>query len=166
MRTPTPIPERDRSTLFLLLKGAKNKSEYQRVLCVWMRAAFGMAPDDVARAIGWSLGYVRQVQANYLKRGELALRIGGKGGRRRENMSPKEEQELLAPFFGKAERGEMLLVMEIKQAYEAKLGRVVPKSTVYRMLERHGWRKISPRPYHPKENAAAQEVFKNTSRKS
>jgi hypothetical protein len=35
-------------------------------------------------------------------------------------------------------------------------------STVYRMLDRHGWRKLVPRPRHPKADVAAQAAFKKT----
>ena len=48
----------------------------------------------------------------------------------------------------------------IKKAYEQELGKSVPKSTVYRMLARHNWRKIVPRPRHPKADIEAQEAFK------
>jgi hypothetical protein len=35
-------------------------------------------------------------------------------------------------------------------------------STVYNFLARHGWRKLMPRPFHPKRNIAAQDSFKKT----
>jgi hypothetical protein len=38
----------------------------------------------------------------------------------------------------------------------------VPKSTVYRMLARHGWRKLAPRPRHRKADAVRQQAFKKT----
>ena len=50
----------------------------------------------------------------------------------------------------------------VKAAYEEVLGRKVPKSKVYRMLARHGWRKVMPRPRHPKTDAAIQAEFKKT----
>jgi transposase len=166
MRTPTPIPEEARAVLLPLLKQAKEKREYQRVQCVWLRAAMKMTPADIARALGWSLGYVKQVQARYLKEGERSLKVEPKGGRHRENLSVREEDTLLAPFFAKAERGELLVATEVKRAYEARVGHKVPKSTVYRLLDRHGWRKIAPRPFHPKADPLAQEAFKKTSRLS
>jgi transposase len=166
MRTPTPIPEEAKAALLPLLKQAKGKREYQRVLCIWLRAAMGMPPADIAQALGWSLGYVKQLQAKYLREGEGALKLERKGGRYRENLSVREEIALLAPFFAKAEKGELLLVTEIKRAYEARVGRKVPKSTLYRLLDRHGWRKLAPRPFHPKADQAAQEAFKKTSRSS
>ncbi|MCE5241943.1 MAG: winged helix-turn-helix domain-containing protein [Desulfobacteraceae bacterium] len=42
------------------------------------------------------------------------------------------------------------------------VGRKVAKTTIYRMLDRHGWRKIMPRPHHPKSDPKAQEGFKKT----
>jgi hypothetical protein len=32
--------------------------------------------------------------------------------------------------------------------------------TVYNLLTRHGWRKLMPRPFHPKRDIAAQNAFK------
>ena len=63
----------------------------------------------------------------------------------------------------KARAGGVLVVGEIKTAYEKKAGKQVPKSTVYRMLARHGWRKIAPRPKHPKAEIGVQEEFKKSS---
>jgi hypothetical protein len=41
----------------------------------------------------------------------------------------------------------------------------IPPSTVYRLLARHGWRKIAPDTCHPKRDVEAQETFKKTSQK-
>jgi site-specific recombinase XerD len=62
-------------------------------------------------------------------------------------------------------RGEILMVGEVKGAYEKTVEHTVPKSTIYRMLARHGWRKISPRPHHPKADVLLQEEFKKNSPK-
>src|SRR5580704_5911495 len=34
------------------------------------------------------------------------------------------------------------------------------KSTIYNLLARHGWRKLMPRPFHPRRDIAAQNAFK------
>ena len=57
-------------------------------------------------------------------------------------------------------------VSRIKTAYESKIGKKVPKSTVYRMLDRHNWREVVPRTKHPKSDKEAQENFKKTFLKS
>jgi len=88
------------------------------------------------------------------------------GGRRYGYMSIEEEREFLSSFSGESESGNILNVSEIKQAFESKVGRTVAKTTIYRMLERHGWRKIAPRPRHPKSDPEAQEQFKKNSNSS
>ena len=52
-----------------------------------------------------------------------------------------EEKKLMQPFLRKARYGGIIEVMEIRQAYEEKLGRRVSDSTVYRLLKRHGLNK-------------------------
>ena len=53
-----------------------------------------------------------------------------------------------------------------RKAMEEKLGRTVPLATAYRLLHRHGWRKIAPRPKHPNNDPVAQETFKKSGLKS
>jgi transposase len=165
MRTPRPISDESKEQIRRMLKETKSKWEFQRVQCIWMRAELGMGPEEIGKALGWNPGYVRQVQARYLREGGTALRIMGRGGRYRENISLEKEQQLLGSFFEKADQGGVLEVSAIKAAYEKIVSHKVPKSTVYRILERHGWRKISPRPRHPKADKEAQEVFKKSLKK-
>ncbi|MFN9323173.1 MAG: winged helix-turn-helix domain-containing protein [Holosporales bacterium] len=40
------------------------------------------------------------------------------------------------------------------------LGKNISLSTVYRIAKRHVWRKIAPRPQHPKRNPVAAGLFK------
>jgi 5-formyltetrahydrofolate cyclo-ligase len=42
----------------------------------------------------------------------------------------------------------------------AKIGHEVDDSTIYRLLNRHGWRKLMPRPRHPQADLQAQTQFK------
>ena len=65
-------------------------------------------------------------------------------------MSIIQEKQFLTVFIESAEAGGVIVVREIKSAYEKAIGHKVPKSTVYRMLGRHGWQKIAPRPRHLK----------------
>jgi transposase len=166
MKRPKPIGTEAKASLYRRLKASEGTRAYQRVLCVWLRAELGLDSEAISRALGWNPSYVRQIQAQYLRQGEDALQLAGRGGRYHQNLTVEEEQALLAPFLREAERGGVLVVTAIQTAYEARVGRKVPKSTVYRMLERHGWRKITPRPHHPKADPAAQAAFKKTSPRS
>lgn len=80
--------------------------------------------------------------------------------RGRAFLSEKEEEAFLKPFLDKAKQAKVLLVAPLKEAYEKKMGRKVHPSTIYNLLDRHGWRKIVPRKYHPKADKEAQETFK------
>jgi transposase len=165
MRRPAPLPSGSKESLGRLLKKVKTKTQFQRVQCLWLRVSLGLSSRDVAVAVGWNASSVRHLQAQYLKEGEEALRASKRGGRYRANMTADEESSFLSSFLEKATRGEILMVSEVKRAYEKTVGHTVPKSTIYRMLARHGWRKIAPRPHHPKANALLQEEFKKNSPK-
>jgi transposase len=75
-------------------------------------------------------------------------------------MTPEDEGRFLGSFEAEAGRARVLTAGDIKAAWEARLGHSVNKTTVYRMLERHGWRKVAPRPRHPKKDEGAGEAFK------
>jgi transposase len=162
MRKPKELPEGALERLGMNLKQAKTKAEFQSVQCLWLRASLSLSAGQVATAIGWHPNSVRKLQARYFKEGEAALKRGGKGGRYYQNLTREEERQLLHGFLAQSEKGEILEVSRVKAAYEQALGRTVPKSTVYRMLARHGWRKVVPRPRHPKSDAATQAAFKKT----
>jgi transposase len=162
MRTPKPLSNEAIERLAKDLKRTKTKGEFQAVQCLWLRVSLGLSADQVATAIGWHPSSVRKQQSRYLREGVTALQRSGRGGRRRQNLTLEEEQNLLQEFLYQGELGGILEVSRVKAAYEQAVGRKVPKSTVYRMLARHGWRKIAPRPHHPKSDAALQAEFKKT----
>jgi transposase len=77
-------------------------------------------------------------------------------------MSLEEERRFLPPFFARAGRGEIVTAEEIQRAFEAEVKHAVHISSIYRLLDRHGWRKLVPRPRHPKAKREEQEAFKKT----
>jgi len=166
MRPQRPIGEQAKASLQALLKNTKTKADFQRVQCIWLRAVFGMSSDQVSVAVGLRPATVKKLWSQYFSGGEDVLIGQGRGGRRRANLSLEEEEKVLVHFFEKAKGGQVLVVNEVKSAYEEAVGRVVPKSTVYRMLARHGWRKIAPRPRHPKADPEKLEAFKKNLRNS
>ena len=97
-----------------------------------------------------------------MREGEAVLKGTGRGGRYYQNLSLEEERQLLQEVLAQSEKGGILEASRVKAAYEQVLSRKVPKSTIYRMLARHGWRKVVPRPRHPKSDASVQAEFKKT----
>jgi transposase len=75
----------------------------------------------------------------------------------------EEEDAFLERYKQQALMGQVATIREIKENLESRLGHRVHKTTVYRMLKRHGWRKVAPRPFHVKADREEQEVFKKTS---
>jgi transposase len=116
--------------------------------------------EEIAKHCGVSKATVHQVISLYNRFGVRAVETPGKGGRRDVYLSLEEEQRFLAPFFARAETGEIATAAEIQRAFEARVGHEVDESTVYRLLHRHGWRKLMPRPTHPKASREAQEQLK------
>jgi len=92
------------------------------------------------------------VIASYNREGEGATQTPGTGGRRHAYLTLSQERTLLQAFVARAELGELATVAQIQQAFEARVGHCVHKRTIYRLLARHGWRKLVPRPRHPKAN--------------
>jgi transposase len=82
------------------------------------------------------------------------------GGRRRAAMSIEEERSFLQPWAKLAAEGGMLVVSPLRAALAQRLGHPVAASVVYRMLARHGWRKVAPDTRHPKSDPAAQAAWK------
>jgi transposase len=164
MPTRALLPADSGITAAALMQEAKTKAEFQRAQAVWLRVALGLSASDVATAVGLSVNTVRCLQSRFRLRGESVLTGVGRGGRRRENLTVDQEDDLLRPFLDQAGSGGILQVGPIKAAYEEAVGHVVPKSTVYRVLARHGWRKLVPRRRHPKAQSDLQEEFKKNSR--
>lgn len=144
------------------LKVANSHSEYQRIQCVLIRATLGSSAREIAQLLGWSTATVHVMHSRWAKEGDAVFEVRRRGGRHHQHLSPEQEQALLAPFVQRARAGGMLNVSEIAQAYQERTGKQVAPSTIYRLLDRHGWRKVVPRPRHPKADVAAQEAFKKT----
>ena len=160
MRQSIPIPESRIPELEAFRKKKWPGYELQRFLCVWLRVKQAMSTVDIAKIIGWHANTVRIIQRDFIKRGVDAFIELTRGGRNRALLTPEEEKEFLASFEKSAEQGALLVVNEIKEALEKRLGHKVHKTTVYRMLYRNGWRKVAPRTSHPKRDKEAVEAFK------
>jgi len=136
-------------------------AQRQRIQMVLLRES-GMTQPAIAEAMGVSLSTVNRAHMAYDRGGIKALKPKPIGGRKRENMTVAQEKALLARFAKAAGAGEMLNIHDLKRAYEHQIGHQTSNSTVYDLLARHCWRKLMPRPHHPKRDLAAQEDFKKT----
>jgi transposase len=163
MRLYKPIPEKEQRAVEMSMQKATTKLEYQHFQALWLRIRFGMKTDEIAAAQGVHQSTVKRIHAHFLQGGIEAAVPQARGGRRRENISPEAEQELLRGFTERAHRGDVIITREIWRAYEQQVGHQVPCSTITRLLQRHHWRKIVPGRVHPEANPVVQEEFKKNS---
>ena len=118
----------------------------------------------IALHLGVSVPFVHKIISLYKRCGPGALETPGIGGRRHQYLTIAEEQRFIAPFLQRAATGELATISSIKEAFEAQVHQTVHKTTIYRLLDRHGWRKIAPRAKHPEATPAIQAAFKKTLR--
>ena len=142
---------------------APNITQRSRWRIVYNALVEPRSAKSIALHTGVSVPTVRAVISRYNRFGPAALDTPGKGGRRNQHLSLADEAAFLAPFFERAAKGQVATRHEIQAALEARLGSSVHHSVVYRLLHRHGWRKLAPRSRHPKADTAEQEAFKKTS---
>ncbi len=143
------ISEEQLEELKQVRKKNKDKNIEKRLEALVLHAE-GMKMAAIAERTGFSKYYVSKLAAKYCDAGITAVAEKKYPGNHR-NLSYAEEEALLEPFKKKAEAGQMVEVSAIKAAYEEKIGRSLEKDhgQIYRVLKRHGWRKVMPRSKHP-----------------
>jgi transposase len=122
--------------------------------------------EQTASVLGVSRASVPRLQATFRRQqsaGPDAKRNWG--GRRKSLLTEAEEIEFLQPWLASAQAGSLVVVSPIRAALAQRLGQPVKASVVYRLLARHGWRKVAPDTRHPKSQPEAQEAWKKNSRK-
>jgi hypothetical protein len=142
---------------------AKTAVELRKALSVLLIAEGGLDADKASGLLGISERTVFRNRRNISNQDEGEKNTWG--GRRRYTMTIEEENEFLRDWGARAVEGGVLSVPPIHAALIEKLGRSIPISTTYRLLARHGWRKVQPDTKHPKSDQAIQEEYKKNSLK-
>ena len=142
---------------------ASTVAEYRKALSVLLVAEHGFDADRVADTLGVSRRTVFRDRDKIRTQDDSCKNTWG--GRRNASMTIEEEREFLAQWSTQAIQGGVLTVPPIHAALVEKLGHDIPLATTYRLLARHGWRKVQPDTKHPKSDPAAQDEFKKNSPK-
>ena len=144
-------------------KDNKDKRAEARLKALELRAK-GASSNEVAAATGFHAGSVTRLVAKYRDHGIEAIAGNHYGGNHR-NMSIEEEAAILARFQEQAEKGELVEISEIAKAYQQAIDHPMSTGQIYRVLHRHGWRKVMPRSKHPKK-ASEEEIAASKKLKS
>lgn len=145
---------------------AHSAEELRCAQAILLPAVTGITWQKTAALLGVGRATIPRLQARFRQRtapGKVSRRNWG--GRRRALLTMAEERVFLAPWVKQAKDGRMLVISSLRAAFAQKVGRPVAATVVYRMLERHGWRKVAPDTRHPKADPKAQEDWKKNSRK-
>jgi len=133
---------------------------------VLLPALFGATLEQTATVLGVGRATVARLQAAFRKkRPGLPNPARNWGGRRQSLLTPEEEDAFLKPWLEIATTGNLVVVSPMRAALAQRLGQPVKPSVVYRLLARHGWRKVAPDTRHPKSKPEVQEEWKKNSLK-
>ncbi len=127
-------------------KTISDKKVDRRLYAVQLRGE-GMTNHEIAEKLDSSAKMVSHWISAYVNGGINALLPQERIGQHR-NLSIEEEKELLSIFSKQAEAGQIIDVNTLRTAYIEKVGHSIGGSQIYRMLKRHGWRKVMPRSKH------------------
>jgi len=166
MSRPRNVDQQLVQQALVTVRDTQDIRELRQAMAVLLPAELNTSLEQTARLLGVGRATVPRLQAGFRERRESPPK-GRKrwGGRRRALMSATEEEQFLKPWFEQAQTGRVLVLSPLRAALAQQLGRPVKASVVYRLLARHGWRKVAPDTRHPKSDPQVQEDWKKNSRK-
>ncbi len=129
---------------------ATQDKQISRKLRALMLRYEGLSNEEAGKKLGLCSVRISQLVNEYKKTG-LESFIKKKYGGNHRSMAEAEEEEILNHFREQAEAGQVIVVADIKRAFDEKLGRDTGRGYIYMLLERHEWRKVMPRKKHPKK---------------
>ena len=112
------FPEGTSERVCALMSEARNISELKRAQCIYFRSEHGLPPQQIADMVGFDVGTVRNLHSAFLRDGEAALKLSGKGGRYHAYLTEEEEASWLEGFRDAGENGGILEVGRIQAAFE------------------------------------------------
>lgn len=161
-RVSRALPHLSAESVKQKFRSAKNFWQQQKWLVIYNTLVDPREAKEIAKHTGVSTSTVHQVISEYNRYGQRAIETPARGGCRSSYLSLAAEGEFLVPFIAQAKQGKISTRATIQAAFEQQVGECVAPSTVYRLLERHHWHKLVPRPHHPKADLEAQAAFKQT----
>ncbi|MST55436.1 winged helix-turn-helix domain-containing protein [Pyramidobacter sp. SM-530-WT-4B] len=138
---------------------ARKKNRHKRIelkLKVLSLRAEGKTLKEISEITEYHFTNVSKIISHFIHKGLLYFTQCHYLGNHR-NMTYEQEEAVLAPYLEKAEKGEIVSVAEIAQAYQTAVGHTISPTQIYAVLKRHGWRKVMPRSRHPRK--ASEEVI-------
>jgi transposase len=147
------------------VKTTRNLDNFRSALAVLLPAKVGLTLAATASMLGVGTASVNRLQTRFHTGRTSSSRIRNWGGRRKALLSPQEEVDFLEPWAEQAREAGLLVLSPIRAALAQRVGHSVKASVVWRLLSRHGWRKVAPDTKHPKNDPKVMKAWKKNSRK-
>lgn len=148
------------SELTQTYKNITNDAKAARRVQIVLLRAQGNTVNFVIKATGTSTTTITRLTSNYLNKGiESLLTTKHKGNHR--YLTAEQLESFLKEQETKAENGQLVTIKQVFEDYQALIGHEININSFYKLLKRHNWRKIRPRPHHPKQaDVSTQEASK------
>lgn len=144
------------------VKKAAKKNKHKKIdkkLQIIILRYEGMTCKEIGEKLGYSKQCVSRLCGEFKRYGlDEYIKLKYKGNHR--SLSVEEEDAILAEFEEKANKGQVITVQQIKEAFDKKIGKDTGRGYIYMVLKRKGWRKVMPRSKHPKR-ASQEETEKS-----
>ncbi len=129
-----------------LMQQAKTADELRTAQAVLLPLVLGLSLEQTALAIGRSTSAACAMRMRFCRIAEGVAEPprSKRDLRNRAHATLEQEQRMLNAVCGRSRQAGATLVPRLKEAMELQFGQTVALSSVYRLLQRHGWRRISP----------------------
>ena len=147
------------------VKTTRNLDDFRAALAVLLPSKVGLTLQETANMLGVGTASINRMQTR-LRLGAISSSgTRNWGGRRKSLLTPQEEIDFLKPWAEQARAAGLLVLSPIRAALAQRVGHPVKASVVWRLMARHGWRKVAPDTKHPKNDPRIMEAWKKNFRK-
>ncbi|HEM4551686.1 TPA: helix-turn-helix domain-containing protein [Streptococcus suis] len=133
-----------------LLKDSSFSKFHKRLQIILFRPK-GMTYKEISELLDCNISTIQRSLAKFKEHGLDILLQEKRGGRHPVYLSFEEETAFLKDQLERALTGGYVTIATLYQAYQKLVGQTTTRVGFYSLLARHGWRKVTPRPEHPKK---------------
>jgi transposase len=164
MAKPTKLTEQAVAYAQQQVQTTRDTDCLRRALAVLIPARTRISQVQTAAILGIGVATVKRYQKALCERARgTDAPEPTRGGRHNETIPLEAEKAFLEHWAERAGRGEVVVVKQLREDLQRRVGARIPLYTLYRILDRHGWRKLVPDTKHPNGDPEAREAFKKTS---
>jgi transposase len=141
------------------VKATQSLDDFRSALAVLLPAKVGLTLQETADLLGVGTASINRLQTRLHVSRTSSSGLRNWGGRRKSLLTPQEEIDFLKPWAEQAQAAGLLVLSPIRAALAQRVGHAVKPSVVWRLLARHGWRKVAPDTKHPKNDPRVMNAW-------